>query len=204
MKGCGLSDDVVGGDDLVTPGDRVSQDLRGSGTRWWRSLYLSRCLGTQIRTGPTVYRDSATTFIDGRNPYLLTFTKSRLDFTYPPFALVVLSPLTWASFAVTQWLLWGVSIAATTGAVAIVLMDRGYAGRASLWCGSFAWACASMIVLEPARSGVNYGQIEFVLMFLVVVDLLGDVAAVSGDCYWDRCCNQTDSADLRSCPLRAP
>ena len=119
-----------------------------------------------------VYRDSATTFIDGHNPYLLTFTKSRLDFTYPPFALVVLSPLTWASFAVTQWLLWGVSIAATTGAVAIVLMDRGYAGRASLWCGSFAWACASMIVLEPARSGVNYGQIEFVLMFLVVADLL--------------------------------
>ncbi len=29
-----------------------------------------------------------------------------------------------------------------------------------------------MIVLEPARSGVDYGQIEFVLMFLVVADIL--------------------------------
>ncbi len=29
-----------------------------------------------------------------------------------------------------------------------------------------------MIVIEPARSGVDYGQIEFVLMFLVVVDIL--------------------------------
>ena len=119
-----------------------------------------------------VYRDSATTFVQGRNPYLLTFTHSRLAFTYPPFALAVLSSLTWASFGLTQWLLWAVSLTATTATVAIVLMDRGYASRASLWCGSFAWACVSMIVLEPARSGVNYGQIEFVLMFLVVVDVL--------------------------------
>jgi alpha-1,2-mannosyltransferase len=29
-----------------------------------------------------------------------------------------------------------------------------------------------MILLEPARSGINYGQIELVLMFLVVADLL--------------------------------
>jgi alpha-1,2-mannosyltransferase len=29
-----------------------------------------------------------------------------------------------------------------------------------------------MILLEPARSGVNYGQIEFVLMFMVVADIL--------------------------------
>ncbi len=119
-----------------------------------------------------VYRDSATAFVDGRNPYLSTFSRSRLAFTYPPFAFPVLSPLTWASFAVTQWLLWAVSLAATTASVAIVLMDRGYAGRTSLWCGSFAWACISMVVLEPARSGINYGQIEFVLMFLVVADIL--------------------------------
>ena len=119
-----------------------------------------------------VYRDSATAFIGGRNPYLLTFTQSRLAFTYPPFALALLSSLTWASFATIQWFLWMVSVAATTAAVAFVLMDRGYAGRASLWASSLAWACVSMIVLEPARSGVNYGQIEFVLMFLVVADLL--------------------------------
>lgn len=128
----------------------------------------ARSYGLDLR----VYRDSATAFLAGRNPYLLTFTQSHLAFTYPPFALAVLSSLTWASFAVTQWLLWVVSITMTTAAVAFVLMDRGYAGRASLWCGSFAWACVSMIVLEPARSGVNYGQIEFVLMFLVVTDIL--------------------------------
>ncbi len=37
-----------------------------------------------------------------------------------------------------------------------------------------------MIVLEPARSGVNYGQIEFVLMFLVVADVLAVPSASRG------------------------
>ncbi len=128
----------------------------------------ARTYGLDLR----VYRDSATAFLDGRNPYLMTFTRDHLAFTYPPFAAGVLAVLTWAPFSVTQWLVWVVSVLATTGAVAIVLKDRGFSGRASLWCGSFAWACASMIVLEPARSGVDFGQIEFLLMFLVVADVL--------------------------------
>jgi alpha-1,2-mannosyltransferase len=119
-----------------------------------------------------VYRDSATAFREGRDPYRLTFTHHDLPFTYPPFALAVLTSLTWASYAVTQWAEWVVSVAATTVAVVIVLLDRGFPKRVSIWCGAFAWVAASMLVLEPARSGIDYGQIEFVLMFLVVADLL--------------------------------
>ncbi|MGA2835300.1 MAG: glycosyltransferase 87 family protein [Acidimicrobiales bacterium] len=119
-----------------------------------------------------VYLDSAAAFRDGRNPYLLTFTRSHLPFTYPPFALVVLSSLAWAPFVVAHWFLFLASIAVTTAAIEMVLVDRGCTRRASLWCGSFVWACASMLVLEPARSCVDYGQIEFVLMFLVVADIL--------------------------------
>jgi alpha-1,2-mannosyltransferase len=127
-----------------------------------------------------VYRDSARAWVDGRNPYSLTFTQSRLPFTYPPFALVVLTSLTWASFAITQWLLWILSAAAATAAVVFVLRDRGFTGRAQLWLGSVAWVCASMLVLEPARSGLDYGQIEFVLMFVVVADLLAVPSAYRG------------------------
>ena len=135
------------------------------------AVYLfawARKYGLDLR----VYRDSANTFVDGRNPYLSTFTKSRLAFTYPPFALTVLSILTWGSFAVAQWLMWAVSIALTTAAVVIVLVDRGHQRSALLWCGSFTWTCIAMLLFEPARSGLNYGQIEFVLMFLVVADTL--------------------------------
>lgn len=127
-----------------------------------------------------VYRDSARAWVDGHNPYALTFTRSQLPFTYPPFALVVLTSLTWASFVVTQWLLWLLSAAAATAAVVFVLRDRGFTGRAQLWLGSLAWVCASMLVFEPARSGLDYGQIEAVLMFVVVADLLAVPPAFRG------------------------
>ena len=127
-----------------------------------------------------VYRDSATAWLDGHDPYSSTFTPSRLAFTYPPFALGVLSVLTVASFAVTQWLLWGASVAAATAAVVIVLRDRGFTGGLGLWCGSFAWACVATVALEPVRSGMNYGQIEFVLLFMVVADVLVVPAPVRG------------------------
>jgi len=127
-----------------------------------------------------VYRDSARAWADGRNPYALTFTRSQLPFTYPPFALVILTSLTWASLTVTQWLLWLLSAGAATTAVVFVLKDRGFTGRAPLWLGSLSWVCASMLVLEPARSGLDYGQIECVLMFVVVADLLAVPPAYRG------------------------
>ena len=134
-------------------------------------VYLSvwgRRYGLDLR----VYRDSVSFWRSGGNPYLTTFTQSRLPFTYPPFALLALSPLTWVSFPIAQWLLWVVSIAAATGSVVLVLRDRGLAVTKRLWCEAFAWSCVSAMVLEPARSGFNYGQIECILMFVVVADLL--------------------------------
>jgi alpha-1,2-mannosyltransferase len=133
--------------------------------------YLSvwgRRYGLDLR----VYRDSVSYWRAGSNPYLAAFTRSRLPFTYPPFALLALSPFTWTSFPIAQWLLWVTSIAAATGSVVLVLRDRGVAVTKRLWCEAFAWACVSVMVLEPARSGFNYGQIECILMFIVVADLL--------------------------------
>jgi hypothetical protein len=72
-----------------------------------------------------VYRNSVIYWRSGRNPYLRTFTQSGLSFTYPPFALVALSPLAWASFPVTLWLLWAASLAAATGSIVLVLRDMG-------------------------------------------------------------------------------
>ncbi|MGH9081387.1 MAG: glycosyltransferase 87 family protein [Acidimicrobiales bacterium] len=127
-----------------------------------------------------VYRGSVQAWHRGLDPYDGTFTASRLDFTYPPFALLVLSALAWGSFALTQWLLWVLSIAAATASVVIVLRDRGAANGSRLWCASFAWTCAAILVIEPARSGLDYGQIESVLMFLVVADLLAIPAPFRG------------------------
>ena len=119
-----------------------------------------------------VYRDSVTAWRSGNNPYLASFTASRLSFTYPPFALLALSPLTWASFPVTLWLLWAADIGSATVCVVLVLRDRGFAVDRRLWCGALSWSCMSIIILEPARSATSFGQVEFVLMLIVVADLL--------------------------------
>lgn len=119
-----------------------------------------------------VYRDSVSYWTSGHNPYQASFSVHRLEFTYPPFALVALSPLHWASFTVTQWLMWAASITAATVSVALVLFDRGFPRSSVVWCAAVAWSCLSVILFEPVRSGIDYGQIELVLLGVVVVDLL--------------------------------
>jgi alpha-1,2-mannosyltransferase len=160
-----------GSDEVTNPGATSWPYVIATGAAIAALAYLSvwgRRYGLDLR----VYRDSVSFWISGKNPYLATFTQSRLPFTYPPFALVALSPLTWASFPVVQCLLWLASIAAATCSVVLVLRDRGLAVTKRLWCEALTWACVSVVVLEPARSGVDYGQIECILMFIVVADLL--------------------------------
>jgi alpha-1,2-mannosyltransferase len=119
-----------------------------------------------------VYRDAVDSWASGRNVYSLNFTASRLPFTYPPFALPVLSPLAWLSFPVTQWLLWALSIGATAVSVVLVVRAGGVSVTPRVWYLAVAWSFLCLLGLEPARSGADYGQIEFILMFLVVADLL--------------------------------
>jgi alpha-1,2-mannosyltransferase len=127
----------------------------------------------------TVYRSSVSSWRSGLNPYLLTFTHG-LSYTYPPFALLVLSPLAWASFHVTQWLLWAASLAAATGGVVLVLRDTGATVTRRMVCTAFMWSCVAILALEPARSATDYGQVEFILMFIVVADLLARGSSFRG------------------------
>lgn len=118
-----------------------------------------------------VYRDSVRNWNAGHDPYLSSFTRYGLPFTYPPFALPSLAVLTLTSFTVTQWSLWGASILGATASVVFVMRDRGQRSGLHLWLGAFTWVCVAVLLLEPARSGADYGQIEFVLMFVVVADV---------------------------------
>ena len=127
-----------------------------------------------------VYRNSVALWRSGHDPYVAALGRSRLTFTYPPFALLALWPLTWASFAVTQSLLWTANIVSATVSVVLVLRDRGLDASLRLWCGAFSFSCLSVIILEPARSAVDYGQIELVLMLVVVADLLAVPARYRG------------------------
>lgn len=119
-----------------------------------------------------VYRAGITSWHGGHNPYDGTFTIHHLHFTYPPFAFLALSPLAWAPFAATQIVLWALSIGALAFAVYMVCRCGGWVGRRSLLAGSLGWVGLTVIVVEPVRTNLDYGQINTLLLALVVVDLL--------------------------------
>lgn len=135
------------------------------------SLYLAS-FGTRYGLDLQVYRDAIIAWRAGKNPYLLSFTHSRLYFTYPPAALIILAPLAWAPFKFTMYILWTVDIAAATTAVVSVLRSSGNRLTWNSWFLAIAYSCGSVLVLEPVRSDLDYGQIELILLFLVVTDLL--------------------------------
>jgi len=68
-----------------------------------------------------VYRQSVEVWHRGENPYLALFTGSHLAYTYPPFSLVVFTPLRWVSLAASQWAMWAISIAAAIVSIWTVL-----------------------------------------------------------------------------------
>jgi alpha-1,2-mannosyltransferase len=67
-------------------------------------------------------------------------------------------------------ILWGIDVVLLT---CIIFIIRGRTGKEPVcgWLSSLTWALAALLVLEPARSGMSFVQIEFFLMFLVVADL---------------------------------
>ncbi len=150
---------------------RWSRNLAGAAAVAAAALYLA-VLGPRYGLDLRVYRDSASAWITGRDPYLATFTVHHLPFTYPPFALPVLAPLTWVPYRWSQGIFWLVSIGAGCACVVIVQGGRASLGRLDAWRASLGWVCAAVLVLEPMRSAIDYGQIEVVLMLVIVADLL--------------------------------
>jgi alpha-1,2-mannosyltransferase len=130
--------------------------------RWGRSYGLDL----------EVYRAGIATWRSGHNPYDGVFTIHHLRFTYPPFALVALSPLAWAPFAATQITLWALSICALALAVYVVCRRGGSRSGWPLVARSLGWTCLAVVVVEPVRTNLDYGQINTLLLGLVVVDLL--------------------------------
>jgi len=118
-----------------------------------------------------VYRAAGQSLLHGGAPFSEDFTSNHLPFTYPPFALLAVSALSFGRLGLVETLWWFLTAGAFV--VAIFLMLRTGSTLAS----GRAWALAALLggvaslALEPARSNFDYGQINTILMLLVVVDL---------------------------------
>ena len=130
-----------------------------------------------------VYRAAGHALYNGGSPFTAYFTANRLPFTYTPFALLALSPLAFGRLGLVETGWWLISAASLTATVALLLGAPTTASGAvstavsSTVSARRAWAVAALLAgvaslaLEPVRSNFDYGQVNLILMVMIVADV---------------------------------
>ena len=117
-----------------------------------------------------VYRAGARKVVDSKSLYSISVYKG-LDFTYPPFSAIVLTPLALMSSGVAHVVWFVASVAAIMAVIVIGLRSLGYRLDTATWVFAGLLTVAST-GLEPVRTTLWLGQINIFLMLLVVGDLV--------------------------------
>ena len=120
-----------------------------------------------------IYRDAMRWWVDGNPLYDFSRpdqTQGELGFTYPPFAALLFRPLAWLTPGATRTVF--VVIAILAFAATIWWLVRPLADRRG-WPRWFTAGLALILAsgLEPIRLSFDFGQVNFILWALIVVDL---------------------------------
>lgn len=113
-----------------------------------------------------VYRAGGQAWLDGAPLYADEFGRrygTGLPFTYPPVAAAVFTVFAVLPWAVAVAVMAAVSLAALVG-VAVLVVRRPVVAVAAVVAGG--------VLLEPVRLTLSFGQVNLVLMVLVVADCL--------------------------------
>jgi alpha-1,2-mannosyltransferase len=124
-----------------------------------------------------VYRMGARAWLAGRPLYThgaMFHTSAGLDlpFTYPPLAAIAFCPIAWVPFPVASVTMTLITLVLLVASTWIVL------SRLDVWSASARWWLAALTVglaviyLEPIESNLAFGQINVILMTLVIADCL--------------------------------
>ncbi|MDT5131243.1 MAG: alpha,2-mannosyltransferase [Mycobacterium sp.] len=154
----------------------------------WRSFQLVaagtlgfaawRVLGhLPYRIDVEVYRMGAHAWLNGRPLYsggtlFPTSVGLNLPFTYPPLAAIAFCPIAWLSFPVASVTMTMITLVLLVVSTVVVLT------RLQVWSAPGRWWLAAAIVglavihLEPIRANLAFGQINVILMTLVIADCL--------------------------------
>ena len=119
-----------------------------------------------------VYRKGAWAFVHGRSPFATALPGPRLPFTYTPFSAVVFAPLAYLSMHVATVVHTFLSLSAMCVGCGVVL-ERAH-GRTPLRHLVAMVSVAAVIVFfsEPVLQTLGFGQINLILMAMVLVDLV--------------------------------
>ena len=137
----------------------------------WTAYGMYAHLGTRFSLDLRVYRAAAHSLIAGHNPYHQYFTGYHLPFTYPPAALLAFSPFTMGSVHIIEILWWLINAIAVTAILYLGISSSLNLSRTKSLGIAILFAPLLSLIFEPLRTNTSYGQINVVLLLLVVVDL---------------------------------
>lgn len=162
------------------------------GLLWLLVIAAAGCAGWQLfghmpyRIDMDVYQMGAQAWLHDRPLYadgalFHTPIGLNLPFTYPPLAAIVFSPFAWLGMPAASVAITVTTLALLIACIMVVLTrldvwasSRVLPGSAELrrcWL-AFAVVAAAVIYSEPIKSNFSFGQINVVLMTLVIADCL--------------------------------
>jgi alpha-1,2-mannosyltransferase len=103
-----------------------------------------------------------------------------VQFTYPPFAAVIFSVASVLSWTAMRWAMTLASLAALGLSVWLVFGALGYRDRPAIRLGATLGVSALALATEPVQQTLALGQVNLLLMLLVVADLLTAGALTPG------------------------
>ena len=95
-----------------------------------------------------------------------------VQFTYPPFAAVIFSVASALSWTAMRWAMTLASLAALGLSTWLVFGALGYRDRPAIRLGATLGVSALALATEPVQQTLALGQVNLLLMLLVVADLL--------------------------------
>jgi len=104
-----------------------------------------------------------------------------VQFTYPPFAAVVFAVASVLSWTAMRWAMTVASLAALGLSLWLVFGSLGYRGKPAVRLGATLGVSALALATEPVQQTLALGQVNLLLMLLIVADLL---AAPDGRTRW--------------------
>jgi alpha-1,2-mannosyltransferase len=102
--------------------------------------------------------------------YGASYGHGRLRFTYPPMAAAVFAVLSYTPLPVLKWVVGAGSIAALTAVTWLTWGALGYPRSRERLGGTLAVASIG-IWTEPAQQTLSFGQVNILLMLIIVADL---------------------------------
>ena len=133
-------------------------------------FWLAQRVGPVSMIDLMVYRAEGWTVRTGGDLYAMVATRARLPATYPPFSALVFVPLTWLDVASMRTFATAANLLLLLGVVYLSLRIIGRPRQLPPAAATFA-VSAVAVWCEPVWTTLRYGQINLLLILLVLWDL---------------------------------